>query len=120
MIEIGQFYQFLLAITIGLATGLLYEANALCRFFFKNRVVILVVDIAFFLLFGVCYIFFATVYFLPDFRLYLAIGCLLGFFLYYKSLHKIVAFSAKKCYTKYKSLKGGKKLCKREKKSKER
>ncbi len=69
MIEIGQFYQFILAITIGLCSGILYEGNCLCRFFCKNRIVILIADIVFFLLFAISYILFASLYFLPNFRL---------------------------------------------------
>lgn len=119
MIEIGQFYQFILAITIGLCSGILYEGNCICRFYCKNRIVIIFVDIAFFLLFAVSYMLFATIYFLPNFRIYIAVGCLLGFLIYYKSIHKILAILAKKCYSKYKSYISRRKLCK-QKKQKER
>lgn len=94
---IGQFHFFLLCASCGILGGLLYDI-IYCLVFPFGRVVHIVGDILFCVLFSGVYILFSTYFGLPPMRFYLIAGLCVGFFLYSKSLHKMVDFFARKVY----------------------
>ena len=81
---------------LGMSGGILYEGVALFRFFVGNRIA----DAAFFLLAAVLFTVSSAFFRLPSFRLYQVGACMVGFLLYRKSLHRILAFFARRLYNK--------------------
>ena len=114
-----QLALFLICVMTGMGNGLIYEAFDLIRRGFrchkgKARWLAILLDILFCLAFAmVCQIVSVAFHF-PDLRLYMLCGYALGFIIYLKSLHRIVAFLKKVCYNTLvrllKSLKARKKL----------
>ena len=60
-------------------------------------------DVLFFFLFACTYAAAAALFRLPSFRLYMGAAALAGFFLYLESLHRILAFLAKRLYNTVRS-----------------
>ena len=94
-----QIRIFLITAVLGLIGGGAYDALSLVRFPLKKvRPVCIALDILFCLAFAACFLALSVLCRFPDFRFYMAAGCLVGFFLYRKSFHKFVAFLGKKVY----------------------
>ena len=93
-----QFHAFLLCAACGIAGGALYDLFYFFSYHFKQRPVPIAADVLFCIVFAGGYLFFSTALSLPPMRFYLFAGLCLGFLLYIKSFHKIVAFFAKKVY----------------------
>lgn len=117
-----QLLYFLLCVCIGFGNGLIYELFLFIRQIFrcnkrKRRWLGITIDVLFCLSFSsVCQIF--SVWFhLPDLRVYMLCGYVVGFIIYSKSLRRIVAFLKKVCYNTcvglWKSLKARKNSLKR-------
>ncbi len=94
----GQLYVFLGSIAFGSASGLFYSVFSLVKFLFKNKIVDIILDVLFFVLFSVGYVCFSVYYGFPSLRLYMPIGALTGLLLYMKSFGIILANTAKKLY----------------------
>ena len=100
-----QFYIFLVCCMLGIAGGALYEFFFLLRTVFRATWVRCLGDGVFCLLFGGAYLFVSVMLGFPNVRLYAIAACMLGFFLYEKSFHKIVAFCAQRVYNMFKQRK---------------
>lgn len=66
----------------------------------KDRIFIIACDVVYCLIFAVMFVFTSVMFDFYELRLFMLAGCLLGAFLYLKSFHVFVAFSAKKVYNK--------------------
>ena len=105
-----QIYPFLVCILFGVAGGALYEVFACIYRPFKHRAVRIAADLLFSAVFSVAFVAASVWLGFPAFRFYMLLGCLAGFFLYQKSLHKIVAFFARMLYNGIEHLRKDKKL----------
>ena len=99
----NQFVYFLLSVAIGAVGGLLYELFAIVRFLLrcdrgKRKMLGFAVDITFCMAFAIWVIFATYHLYFPDFRGYICIGWTLGWAIYSRILHKIVALCGKVCY----------------------
>ena len=96
-----QIFIFLICVLAGVVCGPLYEAAYFVRRFARdNRIVVVSLDVVFFLAFAAVSVFTAVLFSFPDFRVYMYIGNLLGLILYLKSVHRIVAFLFQLCYNR--------------------
>lgn len=98
-----QIYAAAVCVFIGICGGFLYEAVALVRFFISGRIVRAAADVLFFAASALMFIGIASAFFLPDLRFYMYAAAGLGFLLYRKSLHRILAFFALRLYNKCRS-----------------
>lgn len=96
----NQIYFFFVCLLGGTFSGCFYDILYIVKTFIKGKKVSVSLDILFFLVFAVIYIFLSVLFELPYFRLYMFIACLLGLLLYLESIHRIVAFFVKKLYNK--------------------
>ena len=76
-------YQFLFNILCGVCFGLFYEAFRFSRLFFSNKMLIIIEDAVFFSLIGLFSFYLALKSSFGYHRVYLIIGQLIGFILYY-------------------------------------
>ena len=97
-----QIFCFLVFALAGIAGGFLYDAVSLVRVPFRQPWVRYVADFVFCALFAAGALLFSVHMGFPTFRAYMFIACMLGFLLYYKSFHKIVAIFVEKMYNGYK------------------
>ena len=95
-----QLYAFAVCALAGACGGVLYEGVAALRFFVKNASARIAADILFFLAFAAVFVLLAAAFYLPDLRFYMFAACAFGFLLYRKSLHRILAFFARRLYNK--------------------
>lgn len=103
----NQFTYFCLTVIIGFAWGLIYELFSVFRFVFgcdKNKTIGVALDVLFCITLALGYTLAAFLLRFPDFRIYMFVGIGLGFTLYLKSLHRIVAFFEKVCYNNVRKL----------------
>ena len=98
MTDASQIFVFFACTACGIASGVLYDVIFCACYPIRAKWVHIVADIFFFLLFAGLYIFVSVMFSLPSFRLYMLCACFIGFFLYLKSFHKIVAFFMEKIY----------------------
>ena len=101
----GQFSVFCICIAVGFVGGLLYESFSVLRWIFgcprgKSKALCVALDILFFLSFAVLCVFAAYTFRFPAFRTYMWLGYGIGFLLYLKIVHRIVAFFENMCYNK--------------------
>lgn len=99
----GQFVCFLLSIAVGFVGGLMYEVVFIFRFLFscdkgKRKGIGIGLDIGFCLGFSAWCIYTSFCLRFPDFRGYVCLGWGVGFIIYFKILHRILAFFEKLCY----------------------
>ena len=110
-----QFYIFLASVCCGAAGGILYDLTEPLRCFFSRPCLriaaVFAADVLFCISFAALYLAVSTLLGFPDLRVYAFFGCLLGFALYLKTLHKIVAFFGKKLYNELKRLRRGRIQC---------
>lgn len=95
----NQLFVFFACMLSGVLSGLLYEINGLVRFCVRKKTAAIIADVVFFIVFACIYVGVSVVFRLPDYRLYMFLGQILGFLLYLESFHRIVAFLAKRLYT---------------------
>lgn len=100
MTELGA--VFACALT-GVSAGFVYELNRIFRFFVKSRAAAIIADVLFFAVFGAMLVGASALFRMPDFRLYMYLSAGVGFFLYGETLHRILAFFAKKLYNTIRS-----------------
>lgn len=94
----GQIYVFLGAVSYGVLLGVLYGLFSAIKYFIKNKIFGVFLDVAFFVLFAAGYVFFSVKYNFPSLRPYMPLAALLGLWLYTKSFGIIVANISKKLY----------------------
>ena len=101
----NQFAYFCLSLAIGLLGGLAYEPFSWARLLIgcekgKNKVLGIVLDILFFILFACGCIAGSFLWKFPSFRAYTWLGYAVGAIIYLKTLHRILAIPKKMCYNK--------------------
>ena len=101
----NQFTVICVCIVAGFVFGVIYEIFAFFRMLFhcprgKNKAVGFALDIAVCLVFSVYYIAVAYIFRFPSFRAYTWLGFVVGGIIYFKTLHRIVAFFGNSCYNK--------------------
>ena len=99
----NQVYLFFVCLLSGYVGGVFYEIFSFLRLVFgcergKNKIIGVVLDVAFFIGFGIWAVLTAKCFQLPDFRVYMWIAYLGGWILYLKSLHLLLDFLKKVCY----------------------
>ena len=107
----GQIYAALVFAVCGVLGGALYDAMFPLRLPRLPPWVRTGCDAVFGLLFAFLCVAVSVSAGLSAFRGYFLLSCLLGFALYAKTLHKTVAFLAKKIYNTIKPIQKEKKLC---------
>lgn len=95
---INQLNIFFVCALTGFAGGIVYEPFGWVHKIAKGVWPGLAADVLFFLAFSAFCIAAAALFALPDFRVYMYLGNLLGLILYWKSIHRILDFSQKVCY----------------------
>ena len=95
-----QFYIFLVCAVYGVFSGVIYDVIYCAVLPFKKGWVKIAGDLLFSAIFILLYLFLSLLFSFPAFRLYMFLGCAVGFYLYLKSFHKIVAFFALKVYNR--------------------
>ena len=101
MTDGNQIFICFVCVSCGIAAGIVYDFLFCVRYPFHRKWVTIAADILFFALFAGGYLFVSVLFSLPSLRIYMFVGCILGFFLYLKSFHKIVAFFAEKIYNSF-------------------
>ncbi len=96
----NELLTFLHCALIGVMCGFLYDALYFIRSLYRKRWLRILCDFLFCMEFAVLYVFFAVILGFEALRFYHLLGCVLGFFLYLKSFHKIVAFFSEKLYNR--------------------
>jgi len=102
----NQIFIFLVCIYSGLISGVIYDVLYLVKLVAGGKWTNIILDIVFFIIFSLIYIFVSFIFHFPVFRLYMFLGTQLGLFMYIKSFHILIANGAKKIYNKLKQLKG--------------
>ena len=117
----GQAYYFLWCVLVGFAGGLPWQILSLPKFFFykkrAKRIVEIVVDILFFVFFGLSCSLLSARFGLPSPRGYMYAGYALGLIIYSKTIKILLDFLENVCYnTITKLLKRAKSRLKKEEK----
>ena len=104
----SQIFVFIACFAFGGLSAIFLSLSAGIKFFLKNKVLKIVVDVIFCLPMCVMYPLFAHKLFFPNFRIYMMIGVFLGVLAYLKSFHILLAKFTKKIYNiiKEKKVKG--------------
>ena len=101
----GQIYAVSACLLAGIAAGLCCEpfaaVSALTRE--RARAVSVLSDILYGVAAAAAFVCIATAFSLPDLRFYMLFFCGLGFLLWNRSFHRILAFWSKKLYNAYRS-----------------
>lgn len=110
-----DFYIFLICLFCGVVSGTVYDVLYAARIFVcgtdkgeytvKDRFFIIICDILYCLIFCAAFIFISVTFGFYSFRAYTFAGCALGFLIYLKSIHQIVAFFLRKVYNNVNRLK---------------
>lgn len=105
-----QFKIFLACVSLGIASGLVYDVLYFLRCIVfgtdaaaykrAGRICLAVADALYFAVFAAAFVFMSVALEFYEFRLYMAAGCAVGAIIYIKSFHIIVAFFVKKVYNK--------------------
>lgn len=98
MTDKGQFYIFFVCVLCGAVGGILYDVFDGVQAPFRSRIGKVIAQLCFCAVFAFFYIYISVWLGLPDFRSYMFLGCFIGFLLYLKSFHEIVAFFAQRGY----------------------
>lgn len=93
-----QIYVLIVCLFSGILGGVLYEPFYFIRRVARNRIVGIVADILFFILFAAVFVLLSVIYDFPDVRPYMIVGAFGGLLLYLISAHRIVAFLFEKLY----------------------
>jgi hypothetical protein len=102
----NQIFIFLVCIYAGLLSGIVYDFLYVLKLAVGGKWMNIILDIVFFIIFALIYIFVSFLFEFPIFRLYMFFATQLGLFMYIKSFHILIANGAKKIYNKLKQLKG--------------
>ena len=114
-----QLALFGLCVAVGFICGIAYLPFYFLRKIGKGKTadaVRFVLDIGYGIVCGLVLVYFAYLFYFPSFRVYYLIGYLLGGIIYYKILHRILAFFLRICYNTFTEwIKKGKKYRKNSK-----
>lgn len=83
---------------MGVVSGIGYTGFALLKRIIRKKYISILLDIVFFCLLSVAYVYYSFCYHFPSFRVYMYMGVILGLALYIKSFYIILAKSIKKIY----------------------
>lgn len=96
----NQPIEVVLCFSFGYLSGFLLTPLLLFNSIFKNKIFLAFVSVFEFLCFSLAFVFLKNAYKLGEFRLYMGAICLLGFYIYKKTLGKSIAILLKKLYNK--------------------
>ena len=94
----NQIFVFIACLAIGGVGGVFFTVSAFLKVFIRNRVLRIIPDVAAFVAFSALYVFAAYNLAFPNFRLYMAVGAVIGLVVYMKSFNNILALWVKKLY----------------------
>ena len=94
----NQIFVFIACLAIGGVGGVFFTFSAFLKVFIRNRVLRIIPDVAAFIAFSALYVFTAYNFAFPTFRLYMAVGAVIGLAAYMKSFNNILALWMKKLY----------------------
>ncbi len=95
-----HFYYAIILCVYGISTGFLYDLFYFFELFIKSKIFQAVLDILFWACAFFIYFYVNQKYKFSSQRFYFLLSFLGGFWLYYKSFHKILAICAQKVYNK--------------------
>ena len=93
-----QFYVFIACISFGGISGLMFSATQTLKYYIKNKLIKVVLDVFVFIALAGGYVLYSHVLKFPNTRIYMLAGVFLGIVLYFKSFHIILAKYLKKLY----------------------
>lgn len=97
-ISLDQPRIFLCCLFIGIVCGLVYEPFSFIKLIFKTNAVNHVLDCLWLIASLFVFTYLGVIFSLPDFRWYMFLSVLLGFYFYEESFHKVFAFLENKLY----------------------
>ncbi|MBR7186749.1 MAG: spore cortex biosynthesis protein YabQ [Clostridia bacterium] len=106
-----QIFIFLVCILSGVVGGGLYDLFTAVPI--RLRWLRILRDIFFCLVYAAAFLTLSVHLEFPNLRFYMFLGFLCGFFLYWKSLHKIVAFFKKKVYNRMRRIRKDGRICRK-------
>ncbi len=105
-----QIFIFIICLLCGVLSGVVYDVLYIARslicgtnkkeYTVKDKIFIIACDVLYCLVFAAGFVFVSVLFDFDSLRIYMLIGCVLGAFVYLKSIHLIVAFLIKKVYNK--------------------
>ena len=105
-----QIFIFITCACCGVLSGIVYDILYIARcsvcgvekraYTVKDRIFLIACDIVYTLVFAAMFIFTSVMFDFYELRLFMLLGCVLGAFLYLKSVHIFVAFLMGKVYNK--------------------
>ena len=97
-VTFNQFYVFIASIAFGGLGGLFYSPILLVKEKINNLSLAFFLDIIYFLVLSISFLFYSYWLKFPSFRAYMLFGVFVGIILYVKSFHNILAKVIKKVY----------------------
>ena len=97
-VTLNQFYIFLACVTFGAFSGLFFSLFSVLKAFIKSKVFEIIIDIFLMFSLSIAFSIFSYKNHLPNIRIYMLAGVLIGLSMYLKSFHRILANFAKKFY----------------------
>lgn len=94
----GQFLVFCCSISFGAFAGIFYSFLNTYTVFLKNKWLKFIVDVFIFCLISISYVAYSYLCNMPNLRFYMILGVFLGFLIYIKTFHYILAKYIKKLY----------------------
>lgn len=103
-VTLNQFYVFIATIAFGCVGGLFYSPILLVKGKTNNLPFAFLLDIIYFLVLSVCFLFYSYWFEFPAFRAYMLFGVFVGIILYVKSFHNTLAKVIKKVYNIFRKI----------------
>lgn len=97
MVQIWEVFACVLA---GILSGIACEPFFAINYCANSKIVRIITDVLCAILFGAIFLLICICFHLSDFRIYMAMSIVVGFMLYKISIHRILAFFAKRLYNK--------------------
>ena len=98
----NQFYVFIACVSIGTLFGVFYSPIVMIKEKVCKITVSISLDIIYFFLLSICFLFCSYFLKFPSLRGYMLVGIFLGIYLYFKSFHYMLAKVVKRVYNRYK------------------
>lgn len=99
-ITLTQPRDFILCVSIGIISGIIYDIIYLLTNHINKKIVTIIGQLIYFILASVLFTKLSQIFSIGNFRLYMAIGVMVGLLIYIKSFHKTIAKIDKKVYNK--------------------
>ena len=100
----NQIYIFIACISFGILNGIVFGILSLIKKKLKNQVVKFIIDLSAFVVMTLFFILFSYLMHFSDLRLYMACGVFIGIYMYFKTLHILLAKNVKKIYNVYEKI----------------